>query len=103
MLGQREAEFSVNGDLVFTQNTDGTVRIWQATGSGLLLADIGGSTLQIDSSALSPDGKVLLIANGNKVLIFPCELCGPIDELIRVGQARTTRQLSDEERRKYLN
>lgn len=104
--GQYKAEFSHNGDFVFMRNTDDELRILQASGSGLLLADIGDRTLKINrfsGSALSPDGKTVLVANGAKVLIYSCELCGSIDELIILGRARVKRSLTDNERRKFLN
>jgi WD40 repeat protein/DNA-binding winged helix-turn-helix (wHTH) protein len=60
----RGADFSPDGNRLFTSDESGLIKIWDATTGQELLtlkADIG----QLESTALSPDGKVLAAAGSN--------------------------------------
>jgi WD40 repeat protein/ABC-type Fe3+/spermidine/putrescine transport system ATPase subunit len=56
------------------------------------------------SGAFAPDGKsILVIDNYGTVFSYFCELCVPQDELLRLAQKRSVRQLTLDERARYLH
>jgi WD40 repeat protein len=96
--------FSRDGKFIFTECWDNTARIWQS-GRGLSLAQVQKNSKSTGLSIFAPsyDGKFIISQAGNFAQIHPCELCGSIGELIALGRSRTTRQLTPEERKKYLH
>jgi WD40 repeat protein len=98
---QRAAEFSRDGRLVLSSNSDENfVQVWRAT--GLPLVDFGASNFGDHIATFSPDGKLVMIAKDASAKIYKCELCGSLDSLIALARARATRNLSDAERKQYL-
>lgn len=57
----------------------------------------------LNSASFSPDGKFVLTAGWDKLaIIYDCEACGSIDELLALAQRRVTRVLTQEEKQRYL-
>jgi WD40 repeat protein len=92
--------FSPDGRLIAGVGTDGVVRLWSTDGSGEALAfDHPAGTRQI---AFGADGRQLITLVGADVRSTPCEVCGPIGEVLALAGQRTTRDFTPEERAKYL-
>jgi hypothetical protein len=54
--------------------------------------------------SFSPDGRVLAVTTGDGApRVLRCEICGPIDHVLALAGGRVTRELTDEERKLYLN
>jgi WD40 repeat protein len=52
----------------------------------------------------SPDAKQIVTARTDRrAHLFLCEACAPLDELLRLARQRAMRELSAEERRRYLH
>ncbi|GIE35115.1 hypothetical protein Ait01nite_081600 [Actinoplanes italicus] len=91
--------FSPDGRLIASAGTDDVVRLWNTDGSGEALTFDHPGARQI---AFAADGRQLLGMYGTTVRITACEVCGPISEVLALAGQRTTRDLTREERAKYL-
>jgi WD40 repeat protein len=101
-VGHTEAiSFSPDGKLIAGVGTDGVVRLWNTDGSGEPLTfDHPPGARQL---AFSADGRQLITLYGDrKVRFTPCEVCGPIGDVLALARQRTTRDFTPEERAKYL-
>ena len=62
---------------------------------------------RLTSASFAPDGRHVLTSSvDGTVRTYDCEACGPLDELIEVAEARldrTGRELTPEERERYLD
>lgn len=99
---ERSASFSPDGQFIITASDDGTARLWDwAAGSaGLIVAQ---ATVEIPSIAYAPDANTFAIGNADGLVsVHDCEVCLPIDELVPYAQERLTRELTPEERVRYL-
>ena len=51
-----------------------------------------------------PDGKLVVTASEDKTeQIYACEECGSIEDFLALARTRVTRELTPEEREKYLH
>ncbi|MBM2614506.1 hypothetical protein JIG36_02910 [Actinoplanes sp. LDG1-06] len=91
--------FSPDGRMIAGIGTDGSVRLWNTDGSGEALAL---DHLDARQLAFSADGRRLITLYGASVRFLPCEVCGPIDDVLELADRRTTRDFTAEERAKYL-
>jgi WD40 repeat protein/DNA-binding SARP family transcriptional activator len=94
------AEFDDSGDRVVSAGDDGTIRIWDAS---------GGDTLAIlyrhegiATGADFGDGRSVVSAGDDGMRITPCEVCGTLEELLRVARTRAQHKLTAAERRRLL-
>ncbi|BCJ47414.1 hypothetical protein GCM10010168_17720 [Actinoplanes ianthinogenes] len=91
--------FSPDSRLIAGIGTDAVVRLWNTDGSGeALTLDHPTGARQI---AFSPDGRLITLY-GAEVRTTPCEVCGPIGEVLALAGQRTSRDFTPEERAKYL-
>jgi WD40 repeat protein len=93
-------DFSPDSRWVVTASADKTARIWEVA-TGEELTQLGWNRSARTSIAFSPDGK--RIATGTvdgTVPVYTCAICGSVDDLVAL--AGTTRELTDEEKEKYL-
>ena len=92
------ASFNPAGTLVATSSEDSTVRLWRV--ADVVQLDLLNA-LQPDSfhqpSNVSPTGAVLLQGDPT----FLCEVCGSLNQLLRLAQRRSTRALTPDERATY--
>jgi WD40 repeat protein/transcriptional regulator with XRE-family HTH domain len=99
-VGQITAiSFSPDGKLIAGVGSDDVVRLWNTDGSGEPLTFDHPAARQL---AFSADGRQLISLYGTTVRFTPCEVCGPVDEVLALAGQRTTRDLTPEERAKYL-
>ncbi len=109
----RGASFSRDGRLVLTH--DGTrARAWGIDSTSgrpfveLPLDPTGATSPEVKSLSWSSDGLSLAVAWSDRVELYACEVCRPLDELIaaarqRLRERRPERPLTPEERRRYLH
>jgi len=96
------AAFNPAGDRVVSAGQDGTVRVWNAAGGEtlvLLYTHHGRAT----GAAFTPDGKTVVSAGDDGILRFtPCEVCGPLPDVLRFARTRANLELSAIERERFL-
>jgi WD40 repeat protein len=99
-VGQTTAiSFSPDGSLIAGVSTDDVVRLWNTDGSGEPLTLDQPAARQLVFSA---DGRQLVSLYGTTVRFTPCEVCGPIEDVLALAGKRTIRDYTPEERGKYL-
>lgn len=101
-LGHTTAiSFSPDGTRLAGIGTDNLVRLWNTDGSGEALTfDHPAGTQQL---AFSADGRHFVTLYGANVRLTPCEVCGPIADVLALASRRATRELTAEERATYLH
>jgi WD40 repeat protein len=101
-VGQSTAiGFSPDGKLIAGAGTDDVVRVWNTDGSGEALTfDHPAGVRQL---AFSADGRQLIARYATNARFTPCEVCGPIDDVLALAGQRTTRDFTPEERANYLH
>jgi WD40 repeat protein len=98
-----QATFSFDGRFVLTASGDHTARLWDAqTGQSLLV--FRGHSSDVRTARFSPDGKLIAMGSDDgTVQVFVCEVCGGIEELKHLAQQRVFRELTCEERQRFLH
>jgi WD40 repeat protein len=95
--------FSPDSQFVVAASVDGTARVWK-TNTGQDVARIHGHSDEVWSAAFGPDGKYIVTASYDKTArIYACEVCRPIQDVLALARMRVTRNLTEEEREKYLH
>jgi WD40 repeat protein len=85
-----------------TASVDKTVQIWDAT-NGEKWMQLGWNNFPRTCVAFSPDGKRIITGTtAGQVPIYTYDIFGPTEELRRLARARVHRELTPEERQKYL-
>jgi WD40 repeat protein len=100
-----DARFSPDGRWVVTAGPE-TAGIWSAT-TGSFVSQLHGPNELLRGAAFTPDSRsVVTVEQDGTVRRAPCEVCGQLDELVLLAEKRldaTGRQLTDEQRRRYLD
>lgn len=94
--------FSPDGQLLVTASGE-ALTIWDMA-SGRRLAELPGHEGPVVTVDFSPDGS--MIASGGDdgtIRVQRCEVCAPIDELLRLARERVTRELTPAERARFLH
>ena len=99
----RDAQFSPDGRWVITSAF--LANVWDAE-DGTNIVRLKGHDGPVTAVAFTPDGRSVLTGGADgTVRTYRCELCGGIDELLAIADARlrdTGRGLSKAERNRYL-
>jgi WD40 repeat protein len=99
------ASFSPDGRWVVTAGP-ATAGVWQVS-DGRLLLYLHGHTQPLTSASFSPDGRrILTSSRDGTVRTYVCELCGGIDDLLRLASARTaglSGRLTPAQQQRYLS
>ena len=100
-----DAIFSSDGRFLLTASKDRSAKIWD-TATGELVetfSNLVNPTLYVDSVSFSPQGtRVMTSSREGGIRVYPCELCGSLDELKSLAKMRVPRQLTADERERYL-
>jgi WD40 repeat protein len=93
--------FSPDGQFVVTAGDDGAARVWDATNGTQVEAFPAGGPLW--SASFSRDGtRIATVRKDGLLQIFACDLCIPLDHLLKLARSRVTRELTTEERNAFV-
>jgi WD40 repeat protein/DNA-binding SARP family transcriptional activator len=95
------AAFYGDGSKVVTTSFDGTLRLWDA-GSGVLLAILDSGPAELHSVLVSSKGDIATLDENGVMRVGQCEVCGSLEEVRALALSRRPRQLTAEERRRFL-
>lgn len=94
--------FSPNGKWALTASHDASVRVWDPA-TGALAIDLRDHTGPVYAASFGPDSKLVVTAGDDgRALVFRCDACGSIDDLLAMASRLVTRSLTAEERLEYL-
>jgi WD40 repeat protein len=97
------AEFSPDGRRLVTGGVDGAVRLWDAA-TGRPLAVLHEHADVVNAVSFGPDGRTILSASDDRTArIYPCEPCESVRTLLALARARTSRDLTAAELRRYAD
>ena len=94
--------FRGDGEQLVSAGADGSVRVWNVQSGDPLMTfeNSDGSATYLD---VSPDGDTFVkSAEGTQaVRLLSCEVCGPLDAVMRLAHAREFRGLTPDEERRF--
>jgi WD40 repeat protein len=97
-LGERDG-----APIAATGGADGTVRVWDAAG-GRPLVTFRGQQGAVRDVAIAPDGRdVASVADDGSLVAWPCDACGPIDDVRTAAVREVRRELSPLEEDLYID
>jgi len=105
--GLSGVSFSPDGRFVLTTSYDGTARVWDPESGRAVLVirppRPGGPAQDLaPSAAFAPDGRSVLGGAGETLRLYRCDVCAPLADLLSAARDRVARELTDTERRRYL-
>lgn len=96
------AVFSPDGSFVVTASDDGTARVWEAN-TGQEVVEMREHNEPVNTAEFSPDGKLIATASQyGTAHIYTWAMYVSVEDLLPLARTRVTRQLTSEERAKYL-
>jgi WD40 repeat protein len=96
------ASISADGRMLVTGGQDLAARVFELP-DGRPLGVLRGHSESLNSVAFTPDGRAVVTAgNDGTARIFRCDVCGSTAELLRRARRRATRELTADERRRFL-
>ena len=97
-----DASFSVDGSKVVSSGMDGALRLWDSR-TGVPLAVLDSSSAELYSMQISDDGKIAVLDDLQVMRVLRCEVCGPLEDVQAFARSLHPRQLTADERRRYLS
>ncbi|MBE8516423.1 hypothetical protein ILP97_02645 [Amycolatopsis sp. H6(2020)] len=97
----RSVTFSQDDRLLVTAGIDATVRFWETAGTSEPLV-LSGFRAAASTVASLADGRYVTTHDDGTIRIWRCPACGPIAEVLAQANRHVTRELTSEERRRYL-
>ena len=77
------------------------MRIWNAA-TGSPIGAVREHAAAVDAASFSPDGRRIASAGDDRTTrVYACEPCAPLPRLRALARARTSRDLTAEELRRY--
>ena len=96
------ARFSPDGALALTSSVDRTARLWDGK-TGAPISIVRGHDAPLTDASFHPAGAhILTAARDGRVRVAPVEVYGPVDEIIAIARGRVTRELTPDERTRFL-
>jgi WD40 repeat protein len=97
------AAFSGDSRWALTASEDGSARVWD-TRSGLTVLELAGASDRLWGATFSRDGDYIATASEDGLAhVYRCgEICGPLGELVAYSRQRAPRELTCQERQRYL-
>ena len=97
-----ELAFSPDGNFLVSTSGEGTAEVFE-TRTGARVAELTGRTGPVRSPGFSPNGRRVVTAGlDGKVDLYPFNLGGATTQLVALARERVPRQLTPEERARYL-
>ncbi|MEV4053844.1 hypothetical protein AB0J55_21860 [Amycolatopsis sp. NPDC049688] len=97
----RGVTFSQDGRLLVTVGLDATVRFWETADASEPLV-LSGFRAAASTVASLADGRYVTTHDDGTIRIWRCPACGSITEVLAQANRHITRELTSEERRRYL-
>ena len=95
--------WSPDGSQVVAGFDDGALRVWDVA-SGEELATFAVDRSAILDVAFAGDGRIAATVEKSIVLdVFSCDVCGSTDDVIALARTRVTRELTPDERVRFLH
>jgi WD40 repeat protein len=99
--------FSPSGRFLVMSGYLGNVRLWDAKDGRLLTDVVGGEADQAEAATFSAEHTIKAIVAGARgraeLGTYTCDVCGDLDSLVELGEARVTRELTTTEKATYLS
>jgi hypothetical protein len=98
------AGLSRDSRLLATGGENGTLRVWDLE-TGIPVAELHAANGMLTTVAFDVTGKLILtVSSGQRVKLYACELCEmKLSALLATSRARHVRELTPDERAKYLH
>lgn len=93
--------FDGRGDRLVSAGRDGTIRIWNATGGDALVVLYRHKGIA-SGADFSADGRHVVSAGDDGIRTTACEVCGTLQDTLRVARTRAQHTLSTAERQRLL-
>ena len=98
----RSAAYSPDGKFIVSASSDRTARVWDAA-THQSVAELKGHSDSVLSAAYSPDGKFIVTASDDRTArVYPRITFMPFDEVLKLAHRLSPRELTPEERERYL-
>ena len=96
--------FSHDGAFVVTTSYDLTAKVWE-TVTGQHVFDLRGHRGVVKSAEFGPETDSIITSspNDDTALIFKCDACLSVDQLLILARQKVTRELTSDEKELYLN
>ncbi len=100
--GVNDIEFSADGKLLLSGSSDGTARVWDWEAERTVL-ELPDHPSWVTTVAFTAGGRMIVTGGADGVArVYPCSVCGPLEELEALVSKYVTRELTPEERARYL-
>jgi WD40 repeat protein len=100
-LGCHSNDAALNCRWIVTAGADGVVGVWDGVTYASLMVLRSGGALYTAAYDPTNSHRFAVGTDDGRVLLYRCEVCAPVTELLDLARQRVTRQLTDLERREF--